>query len=202
MDTKKSKPDVSIFDLDNKGVNKVKHRVGFVLFFIIFVTFIPYILFKNELWGLLGAYMPNIDLLATIISYNGGPMNSSIWKHLYDPTDSSFDGYVSRELINYLSLLGITYIVAKQTYKRKNVLKGWSWAFIMLITYFVSNNYVLFYMNEFGNYLNTYLSSKSLLYYMLVVFSGLFMSVFVVLGEMFLIENIASYIVKITDYFI
>ena len=198
----KSSKGQTTFSLDNKNVNTTKHRIGFIIYFIVFVVVIPYILFKNELWGILAAYMPNLDLLATIISYHGGPMDSSIWKHLYSPTDPSFDGYVSRELINYFSLLGITYLIAKQTHKNKSVFKGWSWAFIMLITYFISNNYVLFYMEEFGEYLNPYLMAETLTHYLLVIIAGLLMSVIIVLGETFLIKNLSPYIVKIVDFFI
>ena len=111
----------TIFDLNNDGVNHSKFIVGFMIYFIVFVIFIPYLLIKNNYWNILSAYFPNLDLIATILGYHGGPMDSFIWTHLYNPADSTLTGYISSNLINLFALLGVTYIIAYYTFINKNI---------------------------------------------------------------------------------
>ena len=67
----------NIVNLHNEKKIKVdikKTVIGFILYFIIFVILIPLILFKSQMYGILEAYMPNVDLIATVISWHGGPL--------------------------------------------------------------------------------------------------------------------------------
>ena len=188
----------TIFDLNNDGVNHSKFIVGFMIYFIVFVIFIPYLLIKNNYWNILSAYFPNLDLIATILGYHGGPMDSFIWTHLYNPADSTLTGYISSNLINLFALLGVTYIIAYYTFINKNIYKGWSRAFIMLpMTYFIPGNFVVYYMNKFGKYLNNFLLSKSLIHYILSLVVGLLIAIGFILGEASLIKLLVPYIVKI-----
>jgi len=55
----------NIVNLHKKNQIKVdikKSVVGFILYFIIFVILIPVILFKSQMYGILEAYMPNVDI--------------------------------------------------------------------------------------------------------------------------------------------
>ena len=149
----------TIFSLDNKGVDHTKHIIGFIIYFIIFVIFIPYLLVIYKYWNILSAYLPNLDLIATILGYHGGPLNSFIWKHLYNPSDTTITGYISSNIINLFALLGVTYIIAYYTFISHNIYKGWSRAFIILpLTYFIPSNFIIYFMNKFGIYLNNYLA--------------------------------------------
>ena len=192
----------TIFDLNDEGVNYYVSSFGFILYIILFVILVPYILIKNNVsWDILAAYFPNLDLVATIIGYHGGPMNSFIWTHLYNPTDTTLTGYVSSNLINLFALLGVTYVIAYYTFTKKGIYKGWSRAFIMLpMTYFIPSNIIIYYMNMFGDYLNNYILSRSLIHYLLVTILGLLMAVSFILGEAFVIKNCATYITKFLKF--
>ena len=111
----------TIFDLTDEDVDRYKLSVGFIIYFIIFVLLIPHFLIKNGNWDILAAYFPNLDLMATVVGYHGGPINSFIWKHLYNPVTNTIPEYISGNIINYFALLGVTYIVAYYTFINKNI---------------------------------------------------------------------------------
>ena len=54
---------------------------------------------------------PNLDIIATIIGYHGGPVNSFIWTHLYNPSDTTITGYVTSNFINLLALIGVIFVI-------------------------------------------------------------------------------------------
>lgn len=188
----------TIFNLNDKGVNHSKFIFGFIVYFIVFVVFIPYLLIQNSAWEILSAYFPNLDIMATILGYHGGPLDSFIWTHLYNPTGSTLTGYISSNLINLFALLGVTYIIAHYTLINNNIYKGWARAFIMLpMTYFLPGNFIVYFMNILGNYLNKFASSKSIMHYLLVTSFGLLVAIGIILGEAFLLNVLVPYIVKI-----
>ena len=188
----------TIFVLNDKDVDHRKHIIGFIIYFIIFVIFVPYLLTTYKYWNILSAYLPNLDLIAVVIAYHGGPQNSFIWKHLYNPSDTTITGYISSNIINLFALLGVTYIIAYFTFINHNIYKGWSRAFIMLpLTYFIPSNFIIYFMNKFGHYLNNYLASKSLIHYLLVVILGIIIASGFIVIEAGLIARLSPYIVKI-----
>lgn len=192
----------TIIPLTNVDGDKFKTYIGFMLYFIIFVILIPHILIKNNDWNILAAYFPNLDLIATVLGYHGGPMNTFIWKHLYNPMNTTLMGYVSSTLINYIALLGLTYTIAYYTYKYKNIYKGWARAFIMLpMTYFLPSNIIIYIMNMFGKYLNVILQSNSILHYLITCIIGFILVICFILLEALAIENISPYIVNIMNLY-
>tara|TARA_B100001093_G_scaffold241529_1_gene231266 strand:+ start:898 stop:1518 length:621 start_codon:yes stop_codon:yes gene_type:complete len=191
----------TIFKLNNKNVNYYKFTLGFTLYTIVFIVILPYILKNYNAVNILSVYFANLDLIASIIGYHGGPYNTFIWKHLYNPSDSSFIGYISTNLINLFALLGVTYTIAYYTYKTKDIYNGWSRAFIILpITYFIPSNFIIYYMNSFGKYLNNYFISKSLIHYILVTLLGFIIAISFIVTEAFLINLLIPYIVYILKY--
>ena len=192
----------TIIPLTNVDGDKFKTYIGFMLYSIIFVILIPHILIKNNDWNILAAYFPNLDLIATVLGYHGGPMNTFIWKHLYNPMNTTLMGYVSSTLINYIALLGLTYTIAYYTYKYKNIYKGWARAFIMLpMTYFLPSNIIIYIMNMFGKYLNVILQSNSILHYLITCIIGFILVICFILLEALAIENISPYIVNIMNLY-
>jgi len=132
---------------DTIEVDIKKTVLGFILFFIIFVILIPVILFKSQMYGILEAYMPNLDLIATVISWHGGPLK--IWDHLYPPTPLTIYGFYSQTIINYMALLGLTYIITRETQRTGSMARGWSMAFIMLLmTYLLPGQFVSWIMDK------------------------------------------------------
>ena len=131
------------------NVDYIKTVVGFILFFIIFVVTIPHFLIKNELFYILTAYFPHLGTIGGVLGYKGGPLN--IWKYLYNPVNSTITGFVTRTLIDFFSLLGLTFVVAYYTKKYKNINLGWSRAFFMIpLTYLLPGNIVVYLLNKIG----------------------------------------------------
>ena len=191
----------TIFDLDDKDVNYKQHIFGFLLYIVIFVILIPYLLIKYKYWNTLSAYIPNLDLIASTIGYHGGPFNSYIWTHLYNPANSTITGYVTSNVINLFALLGVTYIIAHFTFVKKNIYQGWSRAFIMLpMTYFIPSNIIIYFMNIFGKYLNKFYLSKSIIHYLLVIVFGLILIIGLILAETELIELLGPFIIKLLKF--
>ena len=111
-------------------------------------------------------------------------------------------------MINFIALLGVTYIVAHYTFKTKDIYKGWSRVFIMLpMTYFIPSNYIIYYMNSMGIYLNNNFSNSFLNYisndfsnYLLVLLFGFLLALIFIVGESFIIKYSASYLVKLLKF--
>ena len=118
---------------------EIRDIIGFISFFIIFIIIVPIILYKNKLFTVLEVYLPNVDLIANLLTWINGPYD--IWSKLYTSAnsssqkndDSTFLNFTSQVLINYIALLGLTFIVARESVHQKNVFEGWSFAFIMII---------------------------------------------------------------------
>ena len=191
----------TILDLERGTVDLFIHNTGFIIFIVLFVICIPYLLIKYKHFELLAVYFPNLGSIATVIGFYGGPLDSFIWKHLYNPADTTLTGYISSNIINFFSLLGITGVVAYYTFIDKSIFKGWSRAFIMLpMTYFLPTYIIVYYMNKFGNYLNKFYSSSSLMHYLLVVIFGILLIIGLLIVEAFMIKNLSPQLVKMKKY--
>ena len=126
-------------DIDEMVHSEIKDIIGFILFFIIFIIVVPVILYKYQLFTILEVYLPNVDLIANLLTWVGGP--NDIWKKLYTSTvapswksgGETFLNFTTEILINYIALLGLTFIVARESVRQRNVFEGWSFAFIMVI---------------------------------------------------------------------
>ena len=122
--------------------------LGLVLFFSIFVIFIPILLSKRKYYTILEGYMPNIDLLATALSWHGGPYD--MWTDLYPASPVTKYGFLSQSLINYSALIGLTYIIAREVKITNNIIKGWSMGFVMLLmTYLLPSNLTIIPIMDF-----------------------------------------------------
>ena len=189
-----------MFSLNDDGVNYKRHSIGFLIYFIIFVVAIPYFFIKNKHWNILTAYFPNLDLIASVLGYHGGPNDTYIWTHLYNPADSTYIGYITSNIINFFALLGVTYIIAHYTFITKDIYKGWSRVFIMLpMTYFIPSNYIIYYMNSLGIYLNKNLSNiflndslNDVIQYLLVLLFGFLLAIMFIFSESLIIKKLAS----------
>lgn len=196
----------TIFNLNNDSVNIKKFLLGFLLYFIIFMLIIPYYLIKFSKFKILTGYLPNLDLIAAVIGYNGGPFNLFLWKQLYNPSSSTMIGYISSNLINYFSLLGITYIIALNVYKFNDIEKGWSRALIMLpMSYLLPTNFIIYYMNLFGNLINSLFHDLNHLHYFITVIFGFLLVTFIIILEseiIYIFGNMLSKIIKKLKFYI
>ena len=180
----------SVFvDLNNEGVNIKKQLGGFFGFFIFFVVLIPYFFLKSGRIETLEAYIPNLDLIATVLGYGSGPFGEGHFKYLYNPAVVTLYGFWSQQVINYMALLGVTYVIAYYTHKTKNIIKGWSRSFFMLIiTYLLPGNMIAELMYKIGNGLDHFVSKDNLMHNYLMYGIGAIIVSIIILTEQHLIE--------------
>jgi len=146
--------------VSKKNINKIekgetvtrylKDIIGFISFVVIFVVTIPLLLYKDRRYSFLEVYLPNVDLIANLLTWIGGP--SDIWSNLYREADNISE-FTTQTVINYMALLGVTFIIAKETKRENSVFAGWSMAFVMLLaTYLLPGNIVTWFMNKTNVY--------------------------------------------------
>ena len=135
------------------GENKI-YIYGFLIYIFIFAIIIPYIIYKLKWYFFLGVYFVNIDMLASVLSFDGGPFKSNVFKYLYnDPR--TLIGYISYNIINLVVLLGIAYVIIKIAQEKKSIAYGMAVSmFIYIITYLFPTRFIDEYMNRFDKYLN------------------------------------------------
>ena len=183
----------NIVNLHNEKQKQIKVDikktvVGFILYFIIFVILIPLILFKSQMYGILEAYMPNVDLIATVISWHGGPLK--IWDHLYPPSAVNIYGFSSQTIINYLSLLGLTYIITRETKRTGSIARGWSMTFIMLLmTYLLPGQFISWTMDKTKNLISNYFKLNFITTDSIVVVLGFFLVATIITSEAHILHN-------------
>jgi len=181
-----------------------KHFFGFIVFIIIFVILIPICINYKEYYTFLELYLPNIDLLATAMSFHEGPMN--MWRLLFVTNPLTFSAFIYQTIIKYISLLGLTLIVSRETKLTNSVYKGWSIAFIMiLITYLLPNNLITYLMTLFNDKLDDF-NEKGLLcktcknIYTLLF--GLILIFVIIMFEKLLLLKLRHYLINISKYII
>jgi len=191
----------TILGLYDKPFNKketLKYAFGLILYVIIFVIAIPYLMLHNNVpEEIFLAYVPNVDMLATVLGYEGGPF-SNIWRYLYNPSNLTLFGFFSTTLMNYFALLGGTFMVAWQTHKHKSWKRGWSAAFIfLLMTYLIPGNLIVILQDKVAGFLKgswNIGSNESLLRYVLVVVFGLILSACIIFTESLVIKSTRHHI--------
>ena len=184
------------------SVDVQKSLLGFLIFVGIFLITIPYILFRHSYYSILEAYLPNVDLIANILTWHGGPYE--LWAHLYPPSPLTLFGFTSQTLINYMALLGLTYIVARETARTDSVKKGWSLAFVMLLlTYLLPGQFVSWIMDKTYNFIKKTTDISTIDIDSIVVSIGSLLTITIILGEVFILhtyrknlEHIAKNILK------
>jgi hypothetical protein len=183
---------LGLYDASFNVENLPKYTLGLVVYVVIFVLIIPYTMIRNNVSEeIILAYVPNVDIMATVLGFDGGPF-SNIWRYLYNPSNLTMFGFISTNLMNYFALLGVTFAVAWQTHKHKSWIHGWSAAFIFLIvTYLAPGNIIVILQNWVAEYIKGAWGigdNESALRYALVVAFGLILSVCIIFTESVLIK--------------
>lgn len=124
-----------------------KGLIGFLLYVSLFVVLLPLLLLKGQYYTLLEAYLPNVDMVATVLSFIGGPY--LIWRDLYVPTPYTQAQFYYQTFCNFLALCGLTFLVSRETYMSKSISKGWSIAFVMVLTtYLLPSQFISKYLES------------------------------------------------------
>jgi hypothetical protein len=184
---------------------------GIFIYIVIFVITIPILMYRYGFNELLEVYMPNFDLLATAVSFGGGPGNTRIFQELYNTKSENLLGQLSTLFINYMSLLGLTYLVARRVNLTKSLAKGWGIGFVMLLlTYLIPNAIITFIQHKFADYffnLKTGQNKTLFAYFSIVAvglgIAGIFISIekAIVKNHKTLIDPFVKNILHITDIF-
>ena len=101
-------------------IDEIKYLVVLVGYIFICGFIIPLFLLKYKQLIILEGYMPNLDLIACALGYSEGPYG--IFKHLYNPVTECSIGILSSQILNYTSLLGVTFIISYHTHKTKSII--------------------------------------------------------------------------------
>lgn len=189
---------LGLYDAPFSDKELPKYVLGLLTYIIIFVLLVPYLMIRNNISEeIILAYVPNVDILATVLGYDGGPF-SSMWRYLYNPSNITLFGFVSTNLMNYFALLGATFMVAWQTHKHKSWVRGWSAAFIfLLMTYLIPGNLIVILQDKVAGFLKgswNIGSNESLLRYVLVVVFGLILSACIIFTESLVIKSTRHHI--------
>lgn len=180
---KKAKGIIEINSSHTKQINIMKQLLGLMTYIIIFVIAIPVSLYKLKLFTILESYLPNIDLLATCLSWYGGPHN--IWTELYPSATVTVYGFLSKSLINYGALLGLTYIIARESDRTNNAIKGWSLGLIMLLmTYLLPSNLITHIMNVIQEHVTLTTAN-----YLMITIIGILVAICIILAESYIINR-------------
>ena len=122
-----------------------KSLFGFFVYVLLFIIILPLLLLRGKYYTLLEAYLPNVDMIATVLSFIGGPF--LIWRDLYVPTPYNQSQFYYQTFCNFLALSGLTFLVSRETYLSKSIAKGWSIAFVMILTtYLLPGQFISKYM--------------------------------------------------------
>jgi hypothetical protein len=196
------KTNKSIYQNDNNlNVNVGKQMLGFLIFATVFIITIPYLLLKSGNYLILEGYIPNIDMIASVVGFQREPFLNfkSYFKYLYNPDIHTIYGYHSQLIINYLALLGLTFFISYYTYKTKDILKGWSRAFFMLpLTYLLPGNLIAYYMSKMDKYLKNNQTIENIYIQDIIVYGvGIACILLFIITEKVLIEYFSDTIVSI-----
>ena len=96
----------------------IKNIYGCLAYYLVFIIIIPYLIFKSDNLEILEVYMPNIDLIATVLSFFYGPYGALEFLYL---DERPLLGFISNNIINYVVLISLFYIILNQTLKHTNM---------------------------------------------------------------------------------
>ena len=188
---------INLYNLDKVDthvkISGVKTFIGLGIYIIIFAILIPLSLMKYGYYELIESYMPNLDLIAGLVSFEGGIFPAHLFMNLYQITPISLPAFLSQTTINYMALLGVTFIIARETYITKSIAKGWSIGMVMLlVTYLLPGQFISSSMSHANNIIKDLFNitnPNGNLSYGISLLIGVFLTIGVILLEKFLIKK-------------
>lgn len=181
-----------------------KTFLGLLVFIVIFAILIPIVLIKKKSYDFLESYMPNLDLIAGLVSFEKGILPGYLFLNLYQSSPISLPAFLSQVSINYMALLGVTFLIARETLLTKSIAKGWSIGLVMLlVTYLLPGQFISSGMSKMNEVAKEYLdkhnitSDKVDIPYIISLLVGLCLTVGIILFEKFIIKNTRHYLEKV-----
>lgn len=183
---------IEIHETIKKEVDIPKQLMGLVFYFIVFVVVLPTLLYKKKFFNFLESYLPNLDLVANILCWYSG--SKGIWAELYPSTALSIYGFLSQSFVNYLALLGVTYIIARESNRKKNIMEAWTPALVMLlVTYLLPADFIRYSMDK---------ASEKFSNRNLALIFGVGVTSLIILLESFIIRNSHQTLMKLGNFII
>lgn len=171
-----------------------KTLFGLGLYIIVFAILIPIFLIKKGHIELIESYIPNLDLVAGLVSFEGGILPGYLFMNLYQASPVSLPAFLSQTAVNYMALLGVTFVIARETYVTKSIAKGWSIGMVMLlVTYLLPGQFISSSMSHANNVIKDLFNithPKHIVSYGSSLLIGAILTVAVILLEKFLIETL------------
>jgi len=174
--------------------------IGLFTYIILFVILIPYNIYNSGFILLFESYIVNFDLIANLLTFKGNKYFKNLYQTLYIQSNYQF---LSATFINFLTLLSITYLIARETKRTKNIIKGWSSGFlVILITYLLPSNYIMKFMNSSFNFFKLKYSYNEFYAYILSLSIGIIITISIIILERILIKLNQNSINKLLNIFI
>jgi len=144
------------WDIKMSRETTITSTIGLFIFIILFGFVLPYIFYKLGWEEIIDVWVPNLDLLATVVSFRNGILPGRLFAFLWagDWVGGEYStAYWSKIIIQYVSLLGVVVIVGKHIRKTNHLYRGVSFALVMfLITYLVPNDAINSMMDKIYGY--------------------------------------------------
>jgi hypothetical protein len=169
--------------------------LGIVIFIILIFIIFKVISKFNKLFGLI--FLSNIDLLATVLNYNAGPYYTRMFSFNYSNNFGIYS-YISKLIINFISLISIFYIILYYHKKKTQHTKFLIAIICLLFTYLIPNKIIVYFMYR----LDVYLYDKkqeikyqtqdsfrfSITNYTIIILSGILIAFLFILIENFTVK--------------
>ena len=171
---------------------------GLISYVIIFLIFIPYLLFRLKFNELLKLYFLNTDQIATVLSFDKGIFRN-IFKYLYTDT-TPLIGFISQTIINWSVLMGLFFLVVTELKNKAPAYVLSRVGIILLVTYFTPSRYIIKFQHEAYNYLKNLNNLKFINENILgnfVIFLGLILVVLIISFEALLLFMFSKSIEKL-----
>jgi len=194
--------------------DKNKHSIqkpilSFIIYFIVVVICIPLLLIKKGQYEILSMYLPNVDLIANLITYTGKSFKLDYFNELYLNSPNTTASKITTTWINYMALLGLTFLVASHTKLTNSISIGWSIAFIMaLVTYLLPTGIINSLMDKMVQYTDDILNKYNVKYnrdiirYIPSIISGIILTIGFILLEKNIIQTFPNTLENIANSFI
>lgn len=167
----------------------IKAIFGFLIYFVVFIVIVPMFLknFNNE--EILLSYLANVDLLATVLSFKNGPFNLDIFRYLYIDSRPLI-GYINQNLINYVVLLAVAYIIISTSVKSRNIGDGMAKvSIILLVTYLFPGRIISSGMHFIDKKLTEEFKINPSVSWNITFVCGLVIAIFFIIMEAFAIKT-------------
>ena len=185
--TKKIKKPITGSSVQNNlnSENDKKQVTGFIVYVILILMFIPYMLYLYYP-KILTFYIPNVDMIANILTTINKP---DIFSKLYVSEPNNILSYISLNLINWISLMGIAYAISHVSYTRGIYYGMVAGGVMFLMTYLLPTQLLPFLIKYIDKHRTKKMDLKKHEYIILYIL-GCLMAISIIMLESYILENI------------